>query len=72
MDGSTLIAKWCIDSETGQEWLMDLKTGNKIIGRHQIQCNHEKRWFDRTISYHSEGSIEGMAYYCASCGMKLD
>lgn len=32
MDDSTLDAQWCVDSETGEEYLIDRKT-NQIIAR---------------------------------------
>ena len=36
MDDSTLNARWCVDSETGEEYLLDLKTGQVIGTRREI------------------------------------
>jgi hypothetical protein len=33
MDDSTLIARWVVDSETGERRLLDLKTGEDITPR---------------------------------------
>lgn len=31
-----LTAIWCTDSETGVEWLIDVKTGERIISRETL------------------------------------
>lgn len=31
-----LNAVWAVDSETGEEWLIDVTTGNKIINRKEL------------------------------------
>lgn len=33
MDDTTLVAKWVVDSETGEEYLIDLKTSEIILRR---------------------------------------
>lgn len=42
MDDSTLDAVWCVDSETGEEWLIDRATGDKIISREKLNENTNK------------------------------
>lgn len=32
-DGSTLEALWCVDSESGNEYLLEIKTGKKLLKR---------------------------------------
>lgn len=36
MDDSTLEGRWCTDSETGEEYLLDLKTGQVIMTRRDL------------------------------------
>ena len=41
-DERTLVAQWCIDSETGQRVLIDSKTGQVIITQEELD-NESKR-----------------------------
>jgi len=36
MDDSTLEAKWYINNDTGEEYLIDLKTGDVIMSRAEL------------------------------------
>jgi hypothetical protein len=42
MDDTTLLARWCIDSETSREYLINLKTGEIIMSREELNGNHSK------------------------------
>jgi len=35
-------------------------------------CKHKNTWFDRTISYSSDGTEDGMHTRCSDCGIALD
>ena len=36
------------------------------------KCKHENVWFDRTISYDSDGKEYGMSVICSDCKAELD
>jgi hypothetical protein len=48
MDDSelTLIARWCVDAETGERKLLDLRTGKDITPREKTMDSLPKDWMD--------------------------
>ena len=32
IDETTINARWCVDSESGEQWLLDVRTG-RVLGR---------------------------------------
>lgn len=41
MDGSTLEARWVVDSETGRRYLVDLKTGKFICDENYQEVRND-------------------------------
>lgn len=42
MDDTTVRLIWCVDSETGTEWLIDPETGDKIMTREDLNACKDK------------------------------